>query len=91
MCLGVPMQVLALDGDRARCCAQGAEREVSLLMLQDTPVVVDDFVLVYSGHAVQKLTPQQARETWELYERALATRGGDPLTEASSPARRTAP
>ena len=77
MCLGVPMEVVALDGDRARCAAQGAERDVSLLMLQDEPVAVGDFVLVYSGHATQKMTARQARETWALYEQALAAEDGD--------------
>jgi hydrogenase expression/formation protein HypC len=78
MCLGIPMEVVARDGDRARCSAQGVEREVSLLMLQDAPVAVGDFVLVYSGHATQRMTPQQARETWALLEQALAAEdGGD--------------
>ncbi len=87
MCLGVPMEVLALEGDRARCCAHGTEREVSLLMLQDDPVAVGDFVLVYSGHATQKLTSQQARETWELYEQAVAGQGDGLPAKASAGAR----
>jgi hydrogenase expression/formation protein HypC len=77
MCLGIPMEVVARDGDQARCSAQGVEREVSLLMLQDQPVAVGDFVLVYSGHATQRMTPQQARETWALLEQALAAEDGD--------------
>ncbi len=75
MCLGVPMEVVARDGERARCCAQGVEREVSLLML-DEPVAVGDFVLVYSGQATRRMTAAQARETWALYEQALAAEGG---------------
>jgi hydrogenase expression/formation protein HypC len=71
MCLGIPMEVVACDGDRARCSAQGVEREVSLLMLQDEPVAVGDFVLVYSGHATQRMTAEQACETWALLEHAL--------------------
>jgi hydrogenase expression/formation protein HypC len=77
MCLGIPMEVIARDGDLARCSAQGVEREVSLLMLQDEPVAVGDFVLVHSGHATQKMTPQQARETWALFEQALAAEDGN--------------
>lgn len=77
MCLGIPMEVVARDGDRARCSAQGVEREVSLLMLQDEPVAVGDFVLVHSGHATHKMTAREARETWALYEQALAAEGGD--------------
>lgn len=77
MCLGIPMEVVALDGHRARCSAQGVEREVSLFMLQDEPVAVGDFVLVHVGYAIQKMTPQQARSTWELYDQMLAAEGGD--------------
>jgi hydrogenase expression/formation protein HypC len=77
MCLGVPMEVVALDGDRARCRAHGVERDVSLLMLQDEPVAVGDFVLVHSGYATEKMTAQRARETWELLDQALAAEAGD--------------
>ncbi len=80
MCLGIPMEVVARDGDRARCSAQGVEREVSLLMLQDEPVAVGAFVLVHSGHATQKMTAREARDTWALFEQALAAedRNGRP-------------
>src|SRR3569832_1492581 len=36
MCLGIPMQITAIDGHRARCEAGGIEREVSLFLLQDS-------------------------------------------------------
>ena len=68
MCLGIPMEVMAIDGFRARCSAQGIEREVSLFLLQEEPVAIGDFVLVHVGYAIQKMTPQEARSTWELYD-----------------------
>jgi hydrogenase expression/formation protein HypC len=71
MCLGIPMQVLAVDGLTARCSAQGVEREVSLLLLQDEPVAAGDFVVVHVGHAIQKMTPEEAQAAWELYDEAL--------------------
>ena len=77
MCLGIPMEVLAVDGYRARCSAQGIEREVSLFMLQDEPVAVGDFVLVHVGYAIQKMTPQDARSAWELFDEVLAAEGED--------------
>ena len=42
MCLGIPMEVIAVDGYIARCSAQGVEREVSLFMLQDEPIAAGD-------------------------------------------------
>ena len=68
MCLGIPMEVMAIDGFRARCSAQGIEREVSLFLLPDEQVAIGDFVLVHVGYAIQKMTPQEARSTWELYD-----------------------
>jgi hydrogenase expression/formation protein HypC len=72
MCLAIPMEVMAIDGFRARCSAQGVEREVSLFLLQDEPIAGGDFVLVHVGYAIQKMTPQQARSAWELLDEALA-------------------
>lgn len=77
MCLGIPMEVLSVDGYLARCSAQGVEREVSLFMLQDEPVAVGDFVMVHVGYAIQKMTPQQARSAWELFDEVLRAEGQD--------------
>jgi hydrogenase expression/formation protein HypC len=77
MCLGIPMEVMAVDGFRARCSAQGVEREVSLFLLQDEPIASGDFVLVHVGYAIQKMTPQQARSAWEFLDQALAADEAD--------------
>jgi hydrogenase expression/formation protein HypC len=72
MCLGIPMEVIAIDGYLARCRAKGVEREVSLFLLQDEPLMAGDFVMVHVGYALQKMTPQEARSAWELYDEMLA-------------------
>ena len=72
MCLGIPMQIVAIDGYNARCTAKGEVREVSLFMLQDESVAVDDFVMVHTGYALQKMTEQEAHSTWELLDEMLA-------------------
>ena len=72
MCLGIPMQIVTIDGYNARCTAKGVMREVSLFMLQDEPIVVDDFVMVHVGYALQKMSEQEARSTWELLDEMLA-------------------
>lgn len=68
MCLGIPMEIVAIDGFRARCSAQGVEREVNLFLLQDEPISIGDFVLVHVGYAIQKMSSQEARSAWELYD-----------------------
>jgi len=72
MCLGIPMRIQSIDGFTAKCEAKGIERDVSLFMMQDEKLAVDDFVVVHVGYAIQKISPQEARTAWELYDQMLA-------------------
>ena len=76
MCLGIPMQIKSIDGYTARCEAKGIERDVSLFMMQDEAFAVDDYIVVHVGYAIQKVTPQEARTAWELYDQMLADEPG---------------
>jgi hydrogenase expression/formation protein HypC len=78
MCLGIPMQVMAVDGYVARCNAKGIERDVSLFLLQDQAVSLGDWVMVHVGYALQKMSAQEARSAWELYDRILAAEEAAP-------------
>ena len=71
MCLGIPMQIKSISGYVANCEAKGVERDVSLFMMQDEKLLVDDFVVVHVGYAIQKITPQEARTAWEMYDLML--------------------
>ena len=66
------MQIREIDGFVACCEAKGIERDVSLFMIQDEALAVDDFVVVHVGYAIQKISPQEARTAWELYDQMLA-------------------
>ena len=72
MCLGIPMQIKSIEGFTARCEAKGVERDVSLFMMQDDKLVVDDFIVVHVGYAIQKISPQEAQTAWEIYDEMLA-------------------
>jgi hydrogenase expression/formation protein HypC len=72
------MQVCDIDGFLARCEAKGVSREVNLFLLQDEPLELGDFVMVHVGYAIQKMTEQEARSAWELYDEMLAQLG-DPI------------
>jgi len=72
MCLGIPMQIREINGFVARCEAKGVEREVNLFMLQDESIAVGDFVMVHIGYAIQKMSEQEARSAWEIYDEMLA-------------------
>lgn len=71
MCLGIPMRVVAVDRLVARCEARGVQREVSLFMLQHEPVQPGDFVVVHVGYAIQKLSAEEYRSSWELFDQIL--------------------
>jgi hydrogenase expression/formation protein HypC len=71
MCLAIPMQITVVNGLTASCEARGAEREVSLFMLRDDLPALGDFVMVSMGQAVRRVSPEDARESWELYDQIL--------------------
>ncbi|GAA5265894.1 hydrogenase expression/formation protein HypC [Acidiphilium sp. MT5] len=72
MCLGIPMQIVAIDRYVATCEAQGVRREVSLFMMADAELAVGDYVMVHVGYALQKMTHQEARTVWDLLDQAIA-------------------
>ncbi|NCF72951.1 MAG: HypC/HybG/HupF family hydrogenase formation chaperone [Gammaproteobacteria bacterium] len=72
MCLAVPMKITAIDGFICRCEARGIEREVSLFMMQDDDLGIGDNILVHVGYAIQKVSEQEAAESWELFDEMLA-------------------
>ncbi len=75
MCLAIPMQITAINGLNARCQARGAERPVSLWLLQDDPPALGDFVMVSMAQAQRKVSAEDARLSWEMYDQILAAMG----------------
>jgi hydrogenase expression/formation protein HypC len=74
------MEVIEIDGFIARCSAKGVERDVNLFMLQDEPVSIGDYVMVHVGYAIQKVSEQEARSAWELFDQILEETA--PVTDA---------
>ncbi len=72
MCLAVPMKITRIDGFQSTCEARGIEREVSLFMLQHEALAPGDNVLVHVGYAIQKVSDEDAAETWALFDDMLA-------------------
>ena len=65
MCLSIPGKVKSVDGDKAIVSVGGTEYETSLQLLED--VKVDDYVLIHTGFAIQKLDEEEALETLRLF------------------------
>ncbi|MGB0713361.1 MAG: HypC/HybG/HupF family hydrogenase formation chaperone [Gammaproteobacteria bacterium] len=71
MCLGIPMRIQTIDGFNAHCEAKGISRDVSLFMMQGESLEPGDFVVVHVGYAIQKVSEQEARGAWEVYDEML--------------------
>jgi hydrogenase expression/formation protein HypC len=66
------MKITAIDGYQCTCEAKGIEREVSLFMLQHEEIEPGDHVLVHVGYAIQKVSEQEAADSWALFDEVLA-------------------
>jgi len=71
MCLAVPMKITSIDGFSATCEAKGIEREVSLFMLQGESIEVGDHVLIHVGYAIQKISEEEAKASWDLFDEII--------------------
>ena len=72
MCLAVPMKITKIDGYQCTCEARGIEREVSLFMLQHEVLEPGDHILVHVGYAIQKVSKQDAADSWALFDEIIA-------------------
>lgn len=68
MCLGIPMEIVSLNGSLARCQRHGIERDVDIFLLSDAPPVPGDFVLVHVGYAIKKIEKEEAITRWQLID-----------------------
>jgi hydrogenase expression/formation protein HypC len=78
MCLGIPGQVVEVEGKSAVVEFWGIRKRVSLDVLTEI-VVPGDFVLNHSGFAVRVIAPDLVADTLALYEILLTEAGEDPI------------
>jgi hydrogenase expression/formation protein HypC len=67
MCLAVPMKVVSIENNNAKVASSGVETMVSIDLTPEAEV--GDYVIVHAGFAIQKLSPEDAHETLEIFER----------------------
>ena len=87
MCLAVPSKIINIEDSRATIDVYGAQRNISLMLLEDQ-VKVGDYVLVHAGFAIQKLQEDIAKETLALFDQYLeatesVTSGEKPQSQSS--------
>ena len=75
MCLAIPAQVEELlDDDMARVNLGGVSKVVSLALVDG--VVTGDYVIVHVGYALNRIDPQEAERTLELFAEMAAAGEG---------------
>lgn len=70
MCLALPAKVVAIDEatDMATVALGEVKKEISLALVEE--VQVDDFVLIHVGYALNKVSPEEAERTLQLFAEA---------------------
>jgi hydrogenase expression/formation protein HypC len=71
MCLAIPARVVAVKGDTATVDFGGVTRSISIALLES--VAVDDYVIVHTGYAIQKMDRKEAEKTLELWREILSS------------------
>lgn len=80
MCLGVPGQVVSVDGRTAIVDFFGVRRETRLDVV-DEPVAPGDYILNHVGFAIRRIPSEEIEETLALYETLLGEAGEDMMAE----------
>jgi len=70
MCLAIPAEVISNKDDKAILDIGGAQREASLVLLDE--VKVGDYVIVHAGFAIQRMDREAALETLKLLREMVA-------------------
>ncbi len=70
MCLALPAKVVAIDPktDMATVSLGEVKKQISLALVDD--VVIDDYVLVHVGYALNKVSVAEAERTLALFSEA---------------------
>jgi len=70
MCLAIPGEVLSIEGNFATVNINGVEQEVRLDTLTEE-ANRGDYLLVHTGFAIKKLSPEEAQETLQLFDELI--------------------
>ena len=70
MCLALPAKVVAVDeaSDMATVALGEVKKEISLALVED--VTLGDYVLIHVGYALNKISPEEAELTLQLFAEA---------------------
>ncbi|MCX6303199.1 MAG: HypC/HybG/HupF family hydrogenase formation chaperone [Bacteroidia bacterium] len=64
MCLSIPVKIVSIDGDIAEVSAGGTLFKAGMQMIDNANV--GDYVLLHAGFAIQKISEEDAAETYKI-------------------------
>lgn len=74
MCLAVPARVVELKAhDMATVEVGGVRKDISLALVEG--VALGDYVIVHVGYALNRLDPEEAQKTLDLFKEVAAHSG----------------
>ena len=65
MCLSIPAKIESIEDNMAIVSVGGVTYKASLQLLDD--VYVGDYILLHTGFAIQKISPEEAEETLKIF------------------------
>ena len=66
MCLAIPGEVIAIDGNEGTVDFGGVSQKVRIDLISD--LNIGDYVIVHTGFAIEKMDKEDALETLKLWE-----------------------
>jgi hydrogenase expression/formation protein HypC len=75
MCIGIPMQVLGVDGDTELCEGRGQRVRLDMMMVGTVPP--GTWVLAFQGVALRVLDPDEAARTNAALDALAAVEAGE--------------
>lgn len=66
MCLGIPMQIIEINGNTALASFMDVKREVRIDVVPE--VKVGDYVMIHAGMAIEIMNEEEAKETLEIWK-----------------------
>lgn len=71
MCLAIPVRITGLiDENTAKVTTGGVSKEVDVTLIESP--AVGDYVLLHAGFAIEKVHPESAEETLDMFREMLS-------------------
>jgi len=82
MCLAAPAKVISITDNEAVVDYNGVRATARLDTLTE-PLAAGDYVLIHTGFAIRRLSPEDGEETLKLFDELAASLDAEPSSDDS--------